>query len=381
MNGEVAPAVETTETTETPPAAITAPSSAPSHEPGLPSGGGYIPVLDGLRAVSIGMVLFGHTLIPEWPTPLAIEVGFRVGATGVAVFFVVSGYLITLLLIREERRNGSISLRGFYLRRALRIFPAFYAFLLVFAVLATLGFIPGVSWREYIVCIFYTRNIYGRTQETVHLWSLSLEEQFYLIWPTVMVLVAARRRLGVLAVAFAAFAAWRAYLIATGRTSWWALYAHPDQRMDTILVGCGLALLIGGERFERLSRAVFERTWFAATAAVALVAWLVVSQWIPDVAVVEYTATAVLLACLVHWLVRRPDTLVSRALRRPWMLFVGRLSYSLYLWQQIFLSARTPQMDLVRRFPLAQVLIFACALASYYVVERPFLALKDRLAR
>ena len=338
-------------------------------------------MLDGLRAVSIGLVLVGHTLNRERPTLQAVDAGFRMSATGVAVFFVVSGYLITLLLVREERRNGSISLRKFYLRRALRIFPAFYAYLLVFAALAVSGFIPGVPWYDYVASICYVRNIYGRALETTHLWSLSLEEQFYLIWPTVLVLVAARRRLGVLAAAFAGFAAWRAYLIATGGTNWWKIYVYPDQRMDTILVGCGLALLIGGERFERLSRSVLERTWFAAAAAVALAVWLVVSPRIPGVGVVEHTTTAILLACLIHWLVRRPDSLASRALRRPWLLFVGRLSYSLYLWQQMFLIERTPRIDLVRRFPLDLILTFACALASYYVVERPFLALKDRLSR
>jgi peptidoglycan/LPS O-acetylase OafA/YrhL len=367
MGGEVAVAVETT------------PSSRGS---GRPSGGGYIPVLDGLRAVSIGLVLIGHLVLNRhWPTADAAEAGFRLSSVGVSVFFVVSGYLITLLLLREERRDGSISLKKFYLRRALRIFPAFYTYLLVFFALAASGFIVGVPWYDYVASICYVRNIYGRALETTHLWSLSLEEQFYLIWPTVMVLVAARRRLGVLAVAFAAFTAWRAYLLATGRMNWWKLYVYPDQRMDTILVGCGLALLIGGERFERLSRSVLERTWFAAAAAVALVAWLVAVQWIPGVGVVEHTTTAVLIACLIHWLVRRPDSPVSWALRRPWMLFVGRLSYSLYLWQQMFLIEQTPQLDLVRRFPLDLILTFACALTSYYVVERPFLALKDRYFR
>ena len=366
MNGEAALAVEAT------PAAL---------GPGRPSGGGYIPVLDGLRAVSIGLVLLGHMLNREGPTARAVYTGFRLSSTGVAVFFVVSGYLITLLLVREERRDGSISLRKFYLRRALRIFPAFYAYLLVFFTLAASGFIPGVPWYDYVASICYVRNIYGRALETTHLWSLSLEEQFYLIWPTVVVLVAARRRLGMLAAAFAAFAAWRAFLIATGRMHWWKLYVYPDQRMDTILVGCGLALLIGGGWFERLSRSVLERTWFAAAAAVALVTWLVAVQWIPGVGVIEHTTTAVLIACLIHWLVRRPDSLASRALCRPWLLFVGRLSYSLYLWQQMFLIERTPRIDLVRRFPLDLVLTFACALASYYAVERPFLALKDRLSR
>jgi peptidoglycan/LPS O-acetylase OafA/YrhL len=353
----------------------------PAPRAEAPAPGGYIPVLDGLRAVSIGLVLVGHMLDRERPTSWAVDVGFRISSTGVSVFFVVSGYLITLLLLREERRRGSISLRGFYFRRVLRIFPAFYAYLLVFAALAMSGFIPGVRWYDYVASICYIRNIFGRAQETSHLWSLSLEEQFYLIWPTLMVLVAARRRLGLLAWAFVGFTAWRIFLIATGRTNWWKLYVYPDQRLDTILVGCGLALLLGGERFERLSRSVLERGWFAAASAVALVVWLVVAWSIPWSGAVEHTTIAVGIVCLVHWLIRRPDSAVSRALRRPPLLFLGRLSYSLYLWQELFLARRTPELDAIRRFPADLILTFACALASYYVVERPFLALKDRYAR
>lgn len=354
----------------------TCPAAPPPAADSAPRG--YIPVLDGLRAISIGAVLFGHILDSQVRTPWAVEVGFRVSSTGVSVFFVVSGYLITLLLLREEHRAGSISLKGFYARRALRIFPAFYAYFLVFAAMAATGLIRGVPWYDYVASLTYVRNCFGRSQETSHLWSLSLEEQFYLIWPTVMVLVAAGRRQIVLAAAVLAFTAWRAYLVATGRTNWWFLYIRPDQRMDTILIGCGLALAVGGMRFERLSRAVLERAWFAPTATAALLAWLVVSWSIPYAGVVEYTTVAILIAGIIHWLIRNPGSVVSGWLCRPWMLFLGRLSYSLYLWQGMFLCKRSPELDLVRRFPLDLALTFGCALASYYIIERPFLALKDR---
>ncbi len=337
---------------------------------------GYIPVLDGLRAVSIGLVLVGHFLDREG----AVEVGFRLSSTGVSVFFVVSGYLITLLLLREERRDGSIGLKKFYIRRVLRIFPAFYTYLIAVAALAAAEIIPRPPWHDYVASILYVRNISGRSQETGHLWSLSLEEQFYLIWPTAMILIAARRRLGAVAASIAAFTAWRAFLVATGRTNWWLIYIRPDQRMDTILVGCGLALLVGGARFERLSRSALERPWFAAAAVAALAAWLVVAWSIPYALVVEHTTIAALIACLVHWLIRSPGA-VSRALQWRPMLFLGRLSYSLYLWQQLFFAQRAPDgppIDRVRHFPIDLALTFGCALASYYWVERPFLALKER---
>jgi peptidoglycan/LPS O-acetylase OafA/YrhL len=342
---------------------------------------GYLPVLDGLRAVSILFVLLGHVLLRERPTPAIRDLGQYSGSHGVSVFFVISGYLITLLLLREERRDGSISLKNFYIRRVLRIFPAFYAYLLVFACLAATGFILGVPWHDYVASAFYIRNISGRAHETSHLWSLSLEEQFYLIWPTVVVIVAARRRLGMLAVAMLAITAWRTYLVVTGRTNWVKLYIRPDQRMDTILVGCALALMTGGERFERLSAAVLERTWFVTAVVAGLAAWFVLAWRIPYVGSVEHTVTAILIALIVHWLLRNPTAPAARLLQVSALLYIGRLSYSLYIWQGLFMSDRTPELDAIRRVPLDLVLTFVCALASYYLIERPFLVLKDRYFR
>ena len=342
---------------------------------------GYIPVLDGLRALSIGLVIVGHLLLRERPTADLGDLGLYAGSHGVTVFFVISGYLITLLLLREETRKGFISLKNFYIRRFLRIFPAFYVYLAVFAILVFLGFIKNVPWHDFAASVLYLRNIFGRAQETSHLWSLSLEEQFYVLWPTVVVLTAARKRLGVLTIAIAGFTLWRAYLIMSGKTNWVKLYIRPDQRMDTILVGCGLALLMGGERFERWSAAIFERGSFATTVAALLAVWLAFAHRIPYGGIVEHTVAAVLVAAIVHWLIRNPDGTVGRFLRRPSLLFLGRLSYSLYLWQGLFLVERTTELAPARRFPVDLVFTFGCALASYYLVEKPFLALKDRRFR
>jgi peptidoglycan/LPS O-acetylase OafA/YrhL len=364
VSGEGALAVETPQAT---------------RAPGRPASG-YIPVLDGLRAVSIGLVILGHVLFrdqADLPPPLG-ALGEQFAWFGVNVFFVISGYLITLLLLREERRYGSISLKDFYARRALRIFPAFYTYLAVVTALVAARVVVDVPPHDLVASALYIRNIFGRAAETRHLWSLSLEEQFYWIWPGVLVLVAARRRLGVLAWAIAGFTAWRAFLIATGRTDFGKLYTRPDQRMDTILVGCGLALLVGGVRFERISRAVLERGWFAAATLAALVVWLGWGRAIPYADAVWQTTTAALTALLAHWLMRNADAPGARLLQVPAMLFIGRLSYSLYLWQQMFLCEPTPRLEAIRSFPLDLLLTAAFALASYFWVERPLLALKDR---
>jgi peptidoglycan/LPS O-acetylase OafA/YrhL len=346
---------------------------------------GYVPILDGLRAVSIGFVLAGHAMTHDSPSPFRYNIGFHLSSYGVSVFFVISGYLITMLLLREERRWGRISLKNFYIRRSLRIFPAFYAYLLCFGILTLLGFIRHVPWHDMVASALYIRNIVGRVPETGHLWSLSLEEQFYLIWPSAVVLVAAGRRLGMLALAVAAFTAWRAYLISVGKANVRTLYMNPDQRMDTILVGCALALLEGGEQFERLSRAVLERWWAGAAIFAALAAWLIYGPTMlaatPYFGAVQFTTTGILTVFLVHWLMRNAGSPWLRWLEIPAVLFVGRLSYSLYLWQQLFLIEPNPELDMVRRFPLNMTLTFACALGSYYLIERPFLALKDRFVQ
>jgi peptidoglycan/LPS O-acetylase OafA/YrhL len=346
---------------------------------------GYIPILDGLRAISIGFVLAGHALMNGSTSPFFHDIGVHLGSYGVSVFFVISGYLITMLLLREERRRGRISLKDFYIRRMLRIFPAFYAYLLCIGILTMIGLIRNVPWHDMVASALYIRNIVGRVPETGHLWSLSLEEQFYLIWPSAVVLVAAGRRLGMLALAVAAFTAWRAYLISLGKADVRTLYMSPDQRMDTILVGCALALLEGGERFERLSRAVLGRWWAGAAIFAALAAWLIYGPTMLATTryfgAIQFTTMGILTVFLVHWLMRNAGSPWLRWLELPPMLFVGRLSYSLYLWQQLFLIGPTPELDAVRRFPLNMTLTFACGLGSYYLIERPFLTLKDRFAK
>ena len=175
----------------------------------------HIPSLDGLRAASIFLVLLGHgNLSIPYHGLVADHFWFFLsdGHLGVTVFFVISGYLITYLLRREQEKTGRIDLRAFYLRRMLRIFPACYTFLIVLAVLVTLGIIP-LSVTDLALSATYTWNYrfftlpWNLTAHTSafapqswyagHLWSLSLEEQFYLVWPPLLVWVGLKRGLKV----------------------------------------------------------------------------------------------------------------------------------------------------------------------------------------
>ncbi|MEO5951915.1 MAG: acyltransferase, partial [Chloroflexia bacterium] len=213
---------------------------------------GYRPALDGLRGVFILFVLTVHGGVP-----------FMQGAAlGVDGFFALSGFLITTLLLQEWRQNGSISLKRFYIRRALRLWPALFVMLGVFGLLTLLA-IRGegatATWRGILLSSLYSSNL-----DTVifkdytiglglmsHTWSLALEEQFYLLWPIVLMgLLALRLRGKWLAVSIGAlvFTAplWRFLLLSGGRSTE-LFYVGMNTRADALLVGCTLgALAVGG---------------------------------------------------------------------------------------------------------------------------------------
>ena len=154
-----------------------------------------IPSLDGLRAVSVLLVLASHmngVLAQKLPfIPFWLYVFW--GALGVQTFFVISGFLITHLLLKELNTTGTVNLKRFYFRRAMRIFPPFYVYLAVALSLTLAGFFPG-ELRAFLVAGTYTWNYLGTGSELVeHTWSLSLEEQFYLLWPAALVFLGARK--------------------------------------------------------------------------------------------------------------------------------------------------------------------------------------------
>jgi peptidoglycan/LPS O-acetylase OafA/YrhL len=348
-----------------------------------PAAGGYIPALDGLRAVSIALVTIGHTVTWLRPGPVIGEIAFSLGEIGVSVFFVVSGYLITMLLLREEAKTTRIDLRAFYIRRVLRIFPAAYAFQIVVVALAIAGLITGPP-HDYIAAALYVRNLTGRGFETSHLWSLSLEEQFYLAWPFLLRRSAPASRLRLVVGLIAAVVLWRCVAVPLLHPSRTEILWRTDLRIDTILVGCALALFV--HRAPRVGAvAIAARSWLDG-AWVFWAAWLALfvieplAPHAPAYGVAETTVMALLIMLIVRWTLVRGDSPVVATLRSAPFRFVGRLSYSLYLWQPLFIGPPW-QMRPVRVFPLNVALAIAAALGSYYLIERPFLRIKDRFSK
>lgn len=360
---------------------MTAPAVAEPRVPGFELG--YRPALDGLRAVAITMVLCHHA-VAVLTTRRDLPLG---GFLGVDVFFVLSGFLITSLLL-AERRLDRAAMGRFYLRRARRLLPAVIVYLVVHGVAAALlGRDPGQELRTSLAALLYVANWaetfgWDLAPDQVHLWSLSVEEQFYALWPPVLALALAwgrrgRRLVRVLAGAVLAIAAWRLVLV-TLLGAGPQVFFRTDARADTILVGALLAAALhGGWRpSPRLCRV-------AGWSGSALIAYAFIEAaelmdliYRGGFTVLAIGAAGVVLACLDgHWA-------PARLLARPMPVLVGRLSYSLYLWHLLCfgLVASLHQGPLPVRLALAIAASFACAGLSYRFVERPWLGRARPLA-
>jgi peptidoglycan/LPS O-acetylase OafA/YrhL len=312
----------------------------------------YRPELDGLRGIAVLLVMAGHLLIPAT---------LGGGVVGVTLFFVLSGYLITSILVGEQRVGG-IRLRAFYERRARRLLPALFVFL---AVLVLAGI---VTFREALPAIAYVGNWARAGGNLVmpvdHTWSLAVEEQFYLLWPVVLIVVG--RRVPLLVVVIVASAVLRAVF----PNDPWALAAS---RFDAIAWGCLLGLGV----VPRLPRAVI---------AIAIGA-LVFFTMYGDLRVSEvwgYTIVAPAAFAVMTVLLRRPTGPLAW---RP-LAAVGRISYGLYLWHYPIAAATvrilytnvdgsliptTGQVDDLVWKGAAIALTFIIAIASWFLVERWFL--------
>ena len=335
---------------------------------------GHRPPLDGLRGVAVLYVLIGHGPFP-W---------FGAGP-GVVMFFTLSGFLITALLLEERRSMGRVSLPRFYARRALRLLPALAVCL---AFVAVVVWVRGENFNGVTFAALYVANLafaVGRTLPYLsHTWSLSLEEQFYVAWPlTLLVLARSRRRWPAVAVAAGGAVVCAGLRILMDGDAFYYM-AQPVRlgyavlhRADALLVGCLLALVLGP--VLRLPRRVIAAAGVVGVVVVALA----VSQPRSDLyqrgwfTAVPYATAAVMVWLLVarSWL--------SVALAWAPLRYVGRISYGLYLWHFPIFKLLDPTLS---RLPDLLHLVIASAVSlvvaafSFRFVEQPFLRLKGRFA-
>lgn len=287
----------------------------------LPDGAARIPTLDGWRGISILLVLVDHALMAVYGDQAAALLPCRaLGLHGVTVFFVLSGLLITSRLLAEVEASGTIHLASFYTRRFFRLMPCAWLYLEY----VTIAFrLLRSSNSGLIPALFFFRNYRGTHPLTGHFWTLSIEEQFYLVWPTVLLLLR-RRAWIVAALGCMIVCVWRAvdwnYLQSVQVTHTFMT----QYRADALLIGCLLALFIDDAR-------PFLKPWLLLPLLPALFACMALfHRLIP-------TRESLLIALLIGVTSTNPECWLSRVLNMNWLMQIGVISYSVYLWQQLIL--------------------------------------------
>lgn len=318
----------------------------------------YRPELDGLRAVAILSVIGAHST--DWP---------RSGGFGVDLFFVLSGFLITTLLLQERQATGAIALGAFYRRRVLRLAPAFAVYVIVALAAAWVG--QELTSRMVLITGLHLSNVANAVGELPdgfgHLWSLAAEEQFYLVWPVVLMFALAggirlRSIQRTLVLLILLVLAWRLSLSMSG-VPYRRIYYPPDTRADALLLGCLAGTLWITNRDTLLTWV--RRLMPAAAATLAFL--LLVRTYDRLLEPIVFSVFAVAAGIVVV----HATSNQSRVLASKPMVWLGRLSYSLYLWHVLALMAVDSPI-------LGLALGLGAATTSYYVIELPFLRLKAR---
>jgi peptidoglycan/LPS O-acetylase OafA/YrhL len=348
------------------------------------SDGRFLATLDGWRAVAIILVLLDHDKIYRLAGFSNVWLHDN-GGMGVDVFFALSGLLICTRLLMEERQTGSISLKKFYIRRFFRIQPA----ALVYLAAVSLMMLKGVLYRAYggvfaallLVRNYFPLHSYRVDWYTAHFWSLSVEEHFYLLLPASL-LIFKQHRLKFLLGLAVVLRVWQAVVHRHASLQFgWDPQYHTDVALPGILLAASMAVLLARPRV-----AEWSEKWLNPYVIIPLTmvfCYLVTRSFNP----IFEVSRICLLPILVVSTMLHPKTLVSRFLDLAPLRFIGRISYSVYLWQMLFFVARmplpSPHSDVLgriqeswMRFPATII----AALASYYFVEKPLIKVGHKLA-
>ncbi|MDX2162661.1 MAG: acyltransferase [bacterium] len=350
----------------------------------------YIPALDGLRGIAVLLVMAFHAEVPF------LQGGF----VGVDVFFALSGFLITALLLKEHSKSGRISFRNFYIRRALRLLPALFT---IISAVILMSFIiqdaegRSATLRESLATLFYVSNwvlafdlfdMYF----LAHSWSLAIEEQFYILWPmTLSLLMALRLKRNHLFTIIAALGlaswGWRMLLLAGGEPVD-RVYFALDTRLDGLLLGSALAVLLSSNLIKPFAgetkRTQRLGTWVPFGALALMIGVCILPHPHPHFAYQVTIPLVVFVSLIILYFVTGSTTYqtpVERVLSHPALIYLGRISYGLYLWHLLICRIVYDKLNL-ESWVLGTLLSVSAALIaaslSYFIIEKPALSLKDR---
>ena len=345
---------------------------------------GPIPSLDGIRAVAVSLVFFAHTGFEK----------FIPGGLGVTIFFVLSGYLITTLLRIEHSGNGSISYRSFYLRRLIRLMPPLFVVVAVAGLLAAFSVINGgFTLGGLLSALFYFGNYYliwndfhGMPAGIGVVWSLAIEEHYYLLFPPLAALLLRVERIGftvcVLCLLCAIVLAWRYWLVFHGASEAHLIMAT-DTRVDAILIGCLMGLWRNPSIDPVLATNVLHDWIIAAVCVTVLVGTLMYRDEVFRLTA-RYTLQSLALAPLIYLAVARSNRWPFRWLNARPLVYIGSISYTIYLSHHVVLlglAKHWPHLGAIWLSLAGTAVTLAVAEPMRRWVEQPCAQLRKRLHR
>jgi peptidoglycan/LPS O-acetylase OafA/YrhL len=318
----------------------------------------YVPSLDGLRAIAVLLTILGHSSVP----------GFPGGGLGVDIFFVLSGYLITTLLLQELAATGTINLTHFYLRRVFRLYPAMLLLLVLYV--AVIHHVHPNFYKDIAVAGFYLTDYavsFGyRNSLLEHLWSLSVEEHFYIIWPILLIwcmrTFGQKRLVAILAAAYVLATCWKAGSLLYG-VPLYQIYFRFDTRMSGLLLGSLLSACMMNQYKIRKSGTAVALSGIAFVISVYATVSMTALLW-------ETIIAEIFTFFVIYKVMEQREWLYLRWLEDPALVYLGRISYAVYLFHfpiATFFASRG--LDGIPAFELTFALSVAFAYYSYLTVE------------
>ena len=343
---------------------------------------GYVAALDGARGLMTVGVLVAHIHYSLYPGSIIF----------MDTFFMMSAYLITALLLKDWTRHGRLRFWTFYTRRFLRLFPALALLLLAFAVVVAL-FLDNKSKHAFDIAsaFFYFSNwtrAFGYETPPAylgHTWSLSIEEQFYALWPLCLLLllkrygISARVAIGLLVLAIGV-SLWRFWLAQSGAPVY-RMYNGFDTRADSLLLGCMLAFLLHERESPLRTRLARHARWLVPTVSVVMFL-LGLRMSFEDIDFYRYWQSLCLVLSVLFCagLIAGRDTLAHRFFELPFLVYLGKICYGLYLWHvPVFLLMRLNlKMSEPWEWTAGIATTMLLASVSHFFVEQKALALRHK---